>query len=957
MFSNLDPSIPSATGVAFRELLNRKNCILRGQVPWSIAELKVSSDDIQFLQNWLSSGAIVALRSASRPGSYSLDPLKGFSNSVVCGSLLHILFSEHVRRSGNEGNYWGCIRHLPWPEDIKYDWFGINGQPTSLHRSVLEQAAQAIRLRNAFDIEGTFQWFSTGYLQFGFTHKGFMARLPEWLASASFAPNAVVTLLNESNRQSQSFQFLWSSLQDYRRGNISEAVTRQRMTVSPWILSEWHDEILKVAKKRAYLGTGAHATDSSGTSQHFLAEPRLRFDNEGQPFFETAIVGLADFDLTAFAYQVNIDNQYFTSIIRQVDGSYTSTSSESIRIPWQTQTATTSLESAADASITASQSLTCWLADEPVQVFRQDGRRYLNPDAFGTRPSAPIWLLHPTSLTHSGALSIEEWTSPDGVWCFRKVDPHTHSEVTFDGSTIWSLDDACQKTDSDGAASSLVRAWCEPTTRGANHTILHVIAEEGAEIRWCRKGMEPVEVPARGGIINLPFTAEHLESGILLRFGLNYEGGNIRHRLRISIPFEGAVWHRNGKFHTKDLKVLNSRDSAFTRIRIIPPGLEKSDSLSDYSLLEGSRCIRSLCNDSFTPAHLSGLGAPLNVFHGPFNSERPALVAAHAVIDGGMIHQVKISSDEIKIIPVPGMALRSNLEFVIWAGNSGLPMGLLSLSVEEAMAGSEGHAVWKSSNPVEDQSIYAVAVFFEGSCVGWWWNLRAWTHALRQCHDHDTARIYAGIIRILRCPILFNDTIPWITRFLVSFPSAVLSEWLSPRCELAAPSGNIIHSEISPTEGWRRAVGEIVEDSKLVFDIQSANEILGRSHASFDANGPNSVLLSFVEELARCSPWLAVEFTKIWVTSVIVPIHGRAATLSKLREIIAHLMPEPERVEDFCSNVLHADENFVDTHLQDFSHRWPHLPPVRKHNLKLLFHHDVIRRKAAAERLRAFHLP
>jgi hypothetical protein len=191
----------------------------------------------------------------------------------------------------------------------------------------------------------------------------------------------------------------------------------------------------------------------------------------------------------------------------------------------------------------------------------------------------------------------------------------------------------------------------------------------------------------------------------------------------------------------------------------------------------------------------------------------------------------------------------------------------------------------------------------------------------------------------------------------VSFPSAVLSEWLSPRCELAAPSGNIIHSEISPTEGWRRAVGEIVEDSKLVFDIQSANEILGRSHASFDANGPNSVLLSFVEELARCSPWLAVEFTKIWVTSVIVPIHGRAATLSKLREIIAHLMPEPERVEDFCSNVLHADENFVDTHLQDFSHRWPHLPPVRKHNLKLLFHHDVIRRKAAAERLRAFHLP
>lgn len=875
---------------------------------------------------------------------------------MVCGALLHILFAEHVRRNGNEGNYWGCVRNLPWSADVMCDWFGINGQPTTLHRSVLEQAAQAIRLRNAFGIEGTFQWFSTGYLQFGFTHKGFMARLPEWLASTSFAPSAVVTLLNESKRQSHSFQFLWSSLQDYRRGNISEVVTRQRMTASPWILSEWHDEILKIAKKRAYLGTGSHAADSSGTSQHFLAEPRLRFDDEGKPFFETAIVGLADFDLTDFAYQVNIDNQIFTSIIRQTDGSYASTSSECIRIPWQTQTAITSLESAADASITASQSLTCWLADEPVQVFRQDGRRYLNPDAFGARPSAPIWLLHPTSLTYSGVPSIEEWTSPDGVWCFRKVDPQTHSEIIYDGSSIWSLEDACQQTDSDRAASALVRAWCDPTTRRANHTILHVVAEEGVEIRWCRRGMEPVEVPARGGTINLPFTAEHLESGILLRFGLNYAGGNIRHRLRISIPFEGAVWRRNGKFHTKNLKVLNTRDSALTRIRIIPPGLEDSDSLSDYSLLEGNRCIRSLSNDSFTPTNLSGLGASLNVFRGPFNSDRPALEVAHAVIDGGMIHQVKISSEEIRIIPVLGIALRSDLEFVIWAGSSELPMGLQSLTFEEETAGSENHAVWTSPNPAQDQSINAVAVFFEGSCVGWWWNLRSWTHTLRQCHDQDTARTYAGIIRVLRCPILFNDTSPWITRFMASFPSAILSEWMSPRCELAIPTGKIIHSEISSIEGWRRAVGEIAEDSKLVLDFQSASEIMERSHPPSDANGTDSLLLRFIEELARCSPWLAVEFTKIWITSAIFPNQGRAETQSKLRDIVAHLTPEPERVEDFCSNVLHADENFVDTHLLDFSHRWPHLPPIRKHNLKLLFHHDVIRRKAAAERLRAFHL-
>ena len=201
MFADLDPLHPSSTGRAFRALLDRKNCILKGQIPWSTAELRIASDDIRFLNQWLATGAVPALRSALRPGSFTLDPLKGFSNPVICGALLHLLFAEHARRNGSEGNYWSCIRHLPWPDEVSSDWFGINGQPTSLHRSVLEQSAQALRLRNAFGIEGTFQWFSTGYLQFGFTYKGLKSRLPEWLASASFAPNAVVTLLNESKRQ------------------------------------------------------------------------------------------------------------------------------------------------------------------------------------------------------------------------------------------------------------------------------------------------------------------------------------------------------------------------------------------------------------------------------------------------------------------------------------------------------------------------------------------------------------------------------------------------------------------------------------------------------------------------------------------------------------------------------------------------------------------------------------
>ena len=957
MFADLDPLHPSSTGRAFRALLDRKNCILKGQIPWSTAELRIASDDIRFLNQWLATGAVPALRSVLRPGSFTLDPLKGFSNPVICGALLHLLFAEHARRNGSEGNYWSCIRHLPWPDEVSSDWFGINGQPTSLHRSVLEQSAQALRLRNAFGIEGTFQWFSTGSLQFGFTSNGLNSRLPEWLASASFAPNAVVTLLNESKRQSHSFQILWSSLQDYRRGNISDAVARQRLSASPWVLQEWHDELLKIAKKRAYLGTGSHAAENGEASLNFLAEPRLRFDAENQPFFETALVGLADHDLTATAYQLNINDRHIACILRQPDGGYAATSTAAIILPWQTQTTTATLENAADATIVSSQNLTCWIADEMVQVFRHDGRRYPDADAFGARPTSPIWLLHPASLAYDGSTPLDEWVSPDSVWCLRRIDPTAHSVLSFESEIIWSLDEACEQTDSDREAFTKIRAWSDFTNPKSRTANLHISAESDVSIRWCRMGLEHIEVSPHGCVANVPITPEKLERGIQLHFGLHYAGHNIRHRLRVSIPFEGAVWYRSGNYHAKSLKVLNSRDGVQSRVRINPPGMQNAAASGDFALLEGNRVIRHLCNESFSPGQLAGLGAPLHVFRGPFNAEEHALEVAHAVIDGGLIHQVKISNELIKIIPMTGIELRPDFRFMVWVGGKDLPLRLESFEVIETTAGTENHSVWATPNLFLGQSINAVAILFEDSCVGWWWNLSGWTRALPSCPDGDTARTYASIIRILRCPVLFDDTKVWIQRWIEKFPSEVLSEWLVHQCKMPTPSGQVLHAVESSRESWLRAIGEIVEETKIVIDAKCANELLRCVEPAFELKDPGPSLLGSIVDLTLTSPWLAAETAKAWLASFADPAYGRSATLSILDYCIKHLAPEPQRIEDFYSNVLHIDDVFVDTHLQLFTHKWPHLPPTQKHNLKLLFQHDVIRRKAVTERLRAFQLP
>ena len=425
----------------FRKYLKRKNEL---QEPWSIVELEITESEFSELRSWVTSFDQKMVQIAHNQGwSRSLDSQGKFQNTVVCGFLLHILYAEHVRRYGSEGNYWGSVSKLEWTAYDRHLLFNANSQPTQFHRRLLERAAQQLKMRHAFGVEGTPQWFSTGYLQFGFTKKGFLARLPEWLSAPLHSTTSIETLCSESISGSESFRKMWSALSGFRRGNIQESSLRQHLNKCCWVLPEWHDELVSHSKKRAYLGTDTGYAGAVEFGDAFLSSPRLVFTNHGDPGFEMELINLVDLALSAPEYRVVVNEGTPVRLIRQEDGSYVPNTYAPIRVSFETEKVNASLEDATTGALVTSQNLLCWDSEDLVCVFKGDGVRYADPTAVKTGNQDKIFLLYPSALmAKSSAPDLSTWISPCELWTISEIRSSTSFELCYEGDLVWTLEEA-----------------------------------------------------------------------------------------------------------------------------------------------------------------------------------------------------------------------------------------------------------------------------------------------------------------------------------------------------------------------------------------------------------------------------------------------------------------------------------------------------------------------------------
>jgi len=221
--------------------------------PKSVAEARITANEFQALTLWFSER-----RGFPRiwcESTWQADLANGVSASQqeMFGALLLILASEICRDKSNEDAVWPEVTAVLKADKVSFPALFVGGQPTTACKSAVAAGARRLNLRNLIDRYGTQEYFDTLKLQFGFTLRGAVRRLPEWLDGLGL-PIAVKILVGVEpeygDLKSSSFTELWKTLQDFRRSRVSEEHTSAMLQASPWIRPQWTPELLRAAKLR-----------------------------------------------------------------------------------------------------------------------------------------------------------------------------------------------------------------------------------------------------------------------------------------------------------------------------------------------------------------------------------------------------------------------------------------------------------------------------------------------------------------------------------------------------------------------------------------------------------------------------------------------------------------------------------------------------------------------------------
>lgn len=255
--------------------------------PRSVAEATITTDEFSALKTWFSARWGWPRMWCEDTWQIGLSKELSASRQEMFGALILILASEVCRDNSGEDAVWPAVTAVLKADRISFPVLFVGGQPTPACKKALAAGARRVKLRNLIDRYGAQEYFDTLKLQFGFTIKGAVRRLPEWLDGLGL-PIAVRILAGVETEfgdlRSTSFSQLWGTLQDFRHNRVSEDYTSAILRASPWIRSDWTPELLRVVRLRLTrpptslggIGSVEHSSDP-------ICEPILRWEEASKP--------------------------------------------------------------------------------------------------------------------------------------------------------------------------------------------------------------------------------------------------------------------------------------------------------------------------------------------------------------------------------------------------------------------------------------------------------------------------------------------------------------------------------------------------------------------------------------------------------------------------------------------------------------------------------------------------
>jgi hypothetical protein len=789
-------------------------------------------------------------------------------------------------------------------------------------------------------------------LQFGFTYRGFIRRLPEWLVGQG-RTQAIQHLL-DGPMKSDTFRTLWDALRNFRRKNIKVEQLKSWLVNNSWILPEWIDELLTQATARIELGSGAE-TDSVDSNDHiepFITEPILRWNPPDAPHFLCYVANTAQYDLSEPIYYVMINGSMYSQLQRSADGIYQMYPSEEITLPTTLPILVATLISST-GQVIANNTLTLWDTNEEITVFRAASGKRIDAWQDMMRSEMAYFIITAADITIVPQPSYWHKLDTQGtLLSLLDAGWPASMNVQLDGQLLWQPNINNLTKGEEPRWTRLVDVTLYDTHNQVSFgdtvqvTIHH---PKDVCISFIRLGSKPVNFAEKAGesIITEPiilnpemlFHGSHLAE-LSFTIGVRKEASSACIIRALSVEVVGAAMLsiQGWRALRPDMSITVEQAKTFP-VQVFRPNIK------NWALLEGDSWIGRPHLSPHPIGSLAGLGAPLKLRLGPYNAIEPDIPLMCEIVNTGIIADIspnyECGDSTYTIHLTYPIELDEQHEIIIWDKNGQLHIA----NPDHTLVQIRQAASWMLEMPDDAAQPLVIAIAYNGVRLGAWWE-NDWTDMLQQ-QDRQDVKVIATMIRWFQLPILSERSLTQMQQFIRHAGSTILPIWLSD----TPPKFNLC---------WAGADDQWLSVVRSIFRRWQPGDMAARRVVSqlggMDEN-LEEPLLRTAWRLTRVGPLLMGKVLLPFVLHVYLPQFGIGTTRKLLRTLLATLAECPNEIDlqqkkadllNAISDTMgYVDSNFIRRGLLEPALRllnYNTITPLEENNIALALSIEPFRR-------------
>jgi hypothetical protein len=864
---------------------------------WSLAELALSDDELAALIAWargLSATRFDRILSGLE-GSLAVDDLT-ISVQAMTGLALLLAFAEIARRDATEGRLWSHVRQrLGESSAGRAALFDAGGQPTHGTKKLLERAARHFGLRHAFDLADDdgygHHWYTTVFLQFGFTHRGFIQNAAYWFRNMNLS-RAVRLLLDRQGLAtgfgpalySPSFEKTWTTLLLGARKNICGDDLRRQLRNSKWICSSSVDAFAANLESLDWTALGDetafdYADEDEPPGDTFIGRTFWRYDQTG-PTVVAELTGIATLELAASYYDIVVDGRRIGRLMPSGDAPKLITdprlaepsASFSFRLPHPLRPHMVASLVDPTGATRAEQQLRLWSAESAFCVMRlRPGASTVLEPGSALPDGDDVLLIADSSLELAAAEAHQHPLDDERFFAARlPADSRDACRLLADGHEVWAPSTGGSSREVRREALE-VRVLDPPGRPGGPHGAVSVsiTPAPGIDLLSVRRDGARCQLTQGGGrawTCDVPLAGRTPSDRLVLLVVYSAGSRLSARRVVVDLPLCGFFRVRGSTLEVAPPTRTITRGSVMAgRYVFYPPNDERDTegTRRDWFMFEGRRPLARMPARGQPRLAPIGLGAGLVARRGPLNALDSTNLAA-GVVDFGDLrpgHDVSLETDGAVSFAIHDSLIDQVDEYAIavWDRSGRIISGQI-VEVNEPARGFTGVRALTAEPP---ESILALGLCYRGHRAGAMW-ASDWHRYIRNLADRDVGRA-AALLRWLQLPVLEPHALVAIRHeCLHSNAVALFSAWTasstvhSDDAELSLVLGDAGLMQPGAIDTcWYWALREVVGDWVPSVDAIEAfiDALVGDAPADYLHPTP---LIFCLANLVRIHPRLAI---------------------------------------------------------------------------------------------------